>query len=439
MKQIISLFITCCSLIWLINSGCKKDQAASFDPGAAIIIDSFTPSLGSGRTEILINGHNFTSDTANLKVSIGDHPLKIIGASVNQIMALVPKKCGSGVITVAVGNKQAQSSNSFRYLFTHTVTTLAGNGEPGYVNAKGTDAQFHFTDPVNNWYRSMGIAVDDQLNVYVADPGNHCIRKIDSAGNVTTLAGNPNVSGHTDGQGLQAAFSLPYDIALDKAGNLYTADPGNWDIRKITPDGQATTLFFAAVDPWSLAVDPSGQTVYYSSCRNPGPVYRVDLSSGSAEKILDNLNYPAAIRLDTKGNLYSTMNGSNVITRFESGSWSAKDIAGLSGAAGYENGTGADARFSLPWGLAVDTAGNLYVAGNGTWNGGTDHPDQSIRMIETGSWNVSTFAGSGSAGYTEGVGAAAAFSAPGGVAVDKHGTVYVLDKNNNAVRKIVSE
>jgi hypothetical protein len=84
-------------------------------------------------------------------------------------------------------------------------------------------------------------------------------------------------------------------------------------------------------------------------------------------------------------------------------------------------------------------AGNIYVAGNGTWDGGAYNPDQSIRQIAAGTYQVSTFAGSGVSGYTDAVGEAAAFRGPGGVAVDKNGTVYVLDKNNNCVRKIVSE
>ena len=81
----------------------------------------------------------------------------------------------------------------------------------------------------------------------------------------------------------------------------------------------------------------------------------------------------------------------------------------------------------------------MYVAGNGTWDGGSYNADQAIRYIDGGTFNVSTFAGSGSAGYVDAVGEAAAFDAPTGVAVDKNGTVYVLDKNNNRIGKIISE
>jgi secreted PhoX family phosphatase len=127
-----------------------------------------------------------------------------------------------------------------------------------------------------------------------------------------------------------------------------------------------------------------------------------------------------------------------VIRKFDAGTWNSTIIAGAEGVAGYADGHPQEARFSNPWGIAVDAAGNLYVAGNGTWDGGTYNPDQSIRMVQTGTWEVTTFAGSGTAGYVNAIGEAAAFSAPTGVTVDKNGTVYVLDKNNNRIRKIIS-
>lgn len=415
---------------------CEKDDANSHDPSVPMTIESFTPATGGGGTEILITGSNFSADTSEISVSLNGKSLAIVGVNTNQIMVVVPKKAGSGPLTVKVGDDSVASTKSFTYSYTRTVSTLAGSGKAGFQDGEGTDAKFNFSGQA--WYRSMGITVDDQLNVYVADPGNHCIRKIDSKGVVTTLAGNPNSSGYADGKGTAAQFSLPYDVALDAEGNLYSVDPGNWDVRKISPDGTATLWAWTKQDPWSVAVDKKTGYVYYSSCNSSGNIYPVTAQLTTGDPIVSGLNYPAGIKFDGNGNLYVSLNGDNVVRKYTAGTWAGSVVAG-SGNAGYLNGSGTAAKFDHPWGLTVDTAGNIYVAGNGTWDGGAYNKDQSIRFITAGTYEVSTFAGSGVAGYADAIGEAAAFSAPTGVAVDKNGTVYVLDKNNNCVRKIVSE
>lgn len=415
---------------------CKKDAKVAHATGAAMSVEDFTAKQGGGGTEILITGTNFSTDTSQIIVTINGNKLAIIGANLNQVMAVVPKKCGSGNVIVKVGNDSAVSAGIFNYVFTRTVTTLAGNGTAGFANGPGADAMFNFNKEA--WYRSMGLAVDDNSNVFVADPGNHCIRKIDSLGNVTTLAGDPNSSGYADGKGAAAKFSLPYDVALDADGNLYTADPGNWDVRKISPDGTATTWAWGAQAPWAVAVDKTTGYPYFSSCDGSGNI--VQISAQLTTKIVvSGLNYPAGIDFDKAGNLYVSLNGDQVVKKYVATTWDASVIAGQQSAAGYLNGIGTAAKFAYPWGLTVDADGNIYVAGNGTWDGGTYNADQSVRYIKAGTWAVSTFAGSGSAGYADAIGEAAAFSAPTGVAVDKNGTVYVLDKNNNRIRKIVSE
>jgi sugar lactone lactonase YvrE len=178
--------------------------------------------------------------------------------------------------------------------------------------------------------------------------------------------------------------------------------------------------------------------VYYTDAGSSGHVYPVT-AAGSGPAIASGLSYPSGLGFDKSGNLYVSINGEDVIRKFAAGTWVSSIVAGQSGSGGYVDGAATAAKFDHPWGLAVDASGNIYVAGNGTWDGGTYNTDQSIRYIEAGTFQVSTFAGSGAAGYTDAIGAAAAFSAPTGVVVDKNGTVYVLDKNNNRIRKIVSE
>lgn len=415
---------------------CKKEKTPAHNADSPISINTFIPAQGGGGTEVLITGTNFSTDTSQIAVTLNGLKLRIIGANTTQMIAVVPKKAGSGPLVVTIGKGTATSTSNFTYQYTRTVTTLAGSGKAGFANGQGTDAMFDFNG--QGWYRSCGVAVDDNLNVYVADPGNHCIRKIDTAGNVTTFAGNPGVSGYADGKGTAASFSLPYDVAVDAQGNVYSADPGNWDIRKISPDGTATTWAWGNQSPWSVAVDKTTGYVYYSSCSSPGNIYQVS-AQWTAKEVVSGLNYPAGIKFDKTGNLYVSVNGDHIIKKYTAGTWQGSVIAGQPGSAGYVNGAPAVSKFSLPWGIAVDNSNNIYVAGNGTVYGDASHPDQSIRYIQAGTFEVSTFAGSGTAGYADAIGGSALFSAPTGVAVDKNGTVYVLDKNNNRIRKIVSE
>jgi hypothetical protein len=414
---------------------CKKEKSPAHNSNSPISINTLLPAQGGGGTEVLITGTNFSTDTSQIAVTLNGLKLKIIGANTTQMIVVIPKKAGSGPIVVTIGKGTATSTSNFTYQYTRTVTTLAGSGKAGFANGQGTDAMFDFSS--QGWYRSKGIVVDDNFNIYVADPGNHCIRKIDTDGNVTTLAGNPQLGGgYADGKGGAAQFSIPYDVTVDAQGNVYSVDPGNWDIRKISPDGTATTWAWANQEPWSVAVDRTTGYVYYCGLHNPGNIYQVS-AQWTTNQVVSGLNSPAGIAFDKTGNLYASISGDQVIEKFTAGTWHGSIIAGKLGVAGYVNGGAAVATFANPFGIAVDNNNNIYVAGNGT--GYSNNPDESIRYIQAKTFDVSTFAGSGTAGYADAIGESALFSAPGGVTVDKNGTVYVLDKINNRIRKIVSE
>jgi len=272
------------------------------------------------------------------------------------------------------------------------VTTLAGTaGSPGSADGTGSAARFFFP---------TGIAVDASGNVYVADSNNNTIRKITGDGDVTTLAGTAESSGSEDGTGSAARFSYPSGIAVDASGNVYVADLVNFTIRKITSAGVVTTL--------------AGTAGSYGS---------VD-GTGSAARF----NQPSGIAVDASGNVYVADLGNSTIRKITSAG-EVTTLAGTAESSGSADGTGSAARFNYPTGIAADASGNVYVADSGS---------STIRKI-TSAGVVTTLAGSaGNSGSEDGAGSAARFNYPNGIAVDASGNVYVADSSNSTIRKITS-
>jgi sugar lactone lactonase YvrE len=280
------------------------------------------------------------------------------------------------------------------------LSLLAGSAAgPGDFDGTGAAAGF---------FSPNGVAIDTSGNVYVADSGNHTIRKISATGAVSTFAGAAGQSGTADGNGATARLNNPSGIAIDAAGNLYVADTGNSTIRKITAAGDVSTI-----------------------AGNPEAIGSAD-GVGSAASF----NTPWAIATDTAGNAYVadiadhtvrkiTFSGANPIVA------TVTTLAGGAGQRGSVNGTGAAARFNTPSSVAVDGAGNVYVA---------DTENHVIRAI-TPAGAASTFAGTGAPGGADGAAGAASFTGPSGVAVSGSGaslTVHVTDGGNATIRKIAA-
>jgi gliding motility-associated-like protein len=266
------------------------------------------------------------------------------------------------------------------------VTTLAGSGATGAANGAGTAASF------NN---PSGVAVDASGNVYVGDQTNNLIRKITSAGVVTTFAGS-STHGFVNGTGTAASFNGPTAVAIDNSGNVYVADNGNYAIRKITPAGVVTTLAGSGT-----------------------------LGSANGTGTAASFNNPSGLAVDASGNVY-VADQNNQLIRKITPAGVVSTFAG-SGTAALVNGTGTAASFDYPIGLTIDPAGNLYVG---------DYVNQVIRMI-TPAGVVTTLAGTaGTSGALNGVGTTASFNNPFDVAADKDGNLYVADKSNSLIRKI---
>jgi serine/threonine-protein kinase len=328
------------------------------------------------------------------------------------------------------------------------VVTLAGS-EGGYADGSGAEAQF--SGPVD-------VAVDAEGNVYVADSTNHRIRQILPDGTVITLAGGDEVV-PGDGPVPKATFSTPTGIALAASGALYVADSVEDDphpmlVRVITPDEMVTTLAGSWEDgykdgfgtdaqfkvPASVAVDDAGN-VYVADTNN----HRIRLISpegevttfaglpkaGYAAGYADGLageakfNGPRSVAVDRAGNVYVADTGNHCI-RVISPDGQVSTLAGAK-EPGYADGQGAEARFSFPAGIGVDAEGNLYVA---------DTANHRIRKIAPDG-TVTTLAGSGEPGNADGPAGEAQFRGPEGVVVDADGNLIVADTGNHRIRKVM--
>ena len=325
--------------------------------------------------------------------------------------------------------------------------TLTGNpsGGAGFLDGVGNGARFSYPNSV---------AVDASGIVYVADTGNNTIRKLVYSGTtctVSTVAGTPGVTGSADGIKGAAQFNNPSGIAVDTVGNLYVADTGNCTVRKINiSSGQVTTLagspgqvgdtdgpsaLFGS--PIGIAVDASGTVYVADSCNHTirmitaGGVVSTLAGSSINRGCVDGIgsgasfDSPGGLAVDGSGNLFVADTLNNTIRKVTTGGM-VTTFAGSPGVYGSYDGTGTGALFNYPQSVAVDGAGNIYVA---------DTYNNTLRKITSGGV-VSTLAGTVCfIGHSDGVGAAATFNFPGGIAVTNNGTVYVADTCNHTIRK----
>lgn len=290
----------------------------------------------------------------------------------------------SNVYVVDTGN------STIRKITGGTVSTLAG--DPlllGSVDGTGIDARFRFP---------TGAAVDLDGNVYVADRANSTIRKISASGAVITFAGTAGQTGTTDATGPAARFNAPFGVAIDASNNVFVADQSNHTIRKITPAGVVST--FAGIPGSPGATDGAAASAQFSS--------------------------PAGVALDIKGNLYVADQGNQTIRKIAAGVVST--IAGAAGQIGSIDGPGTTARFNTPSGLVVAANGTIFIA---------DQNNEVIRAINNMDGSVSTLAGAAFAiGSADGAGTAARFDFPLGIAADRDGNTYVADNENATIRKV---
>ncbi len=269
------------------------------------------------------------------------------------------------------------------------VTTVAGVFEtPGSTNGPALSSRF---------FNPHGIAADSLGHIFIADQNNHVIRVFDTNTNtVTTLAGSAGQTGSADGIGSAARFNEPWGICATPDGTVYVADTKNNKIRKVSPSGKVETI--------------AGSGNYGTS-------------NGAA--LSSTFGNPTGIEVDVFGNLYVADHLTNIIRKVSTDGF-VSTIAGTAYVPGDADGTGTNAQFWRPYGLTLDNQGNILVADE--WN-------HKIRKI-TPQGVVTTLAGNGIQGLTNGSAADATFNYPWDVTVDDAGNIYVGDGYNYVVRKI---
>lgn len=356
---------------------------------------------------------------------------------------------------VPVGDAAGAFELSTDPLFRPVVGTFAGTGEAGLLDGFRTSGKLAFP---------AAVAGDDQGNIFVADPGNHRIRQILPDGSMVTIAGGGTLSGLANGPGPDARFSFPSTIAVGPDGNLYVADTFNHRICKIvrptveggvwmveTLAGPSSSGNAGYVNqpgsaarfhyPYGVSCDASGNVFVADSLnhriRKVTPSGGVSTWAGSGVAGMLDSTTPLSANFDSpKGVLvvgstvYVADTGNHRIREITSGGALASEVSTFAGSTmGFADGTGPAAQFHSPSGLASDGAGNIYVA---------DEENARIRRI-TAAAEVTTVAGTGSNGFTNGKSDSAEFHAPTGLMVALEGNLIVADSENHVLRRVVIE
>lgn len=336
----------------------------------------------------------------NINTAAGDYQYRNGGPAAQALLA-APNKLAvdsKGVVYIA-----DTLNNMIRKVVAGQITAIAGTGVPGYAGDGAPAVNAELNSP-------SGVAVDPTGNLYIYDTLNEVIRKVDTNGIITTIAGTPGQGGSSGdgGAATQAKLNLAVDgnVALDAAGNIYISDTNNSVVRKVA----ISTGIISTV---------AGVIGQFGTAGDGGPATAA------------NLELPAGLALDSHGNLYIADKNANDIRMVSAKDGTISIVAGGVSQFGVSGDGGPPTKASLlfPRDVAVDSAGNLYIA---------DFVNCRIRKVTVAPTPIiSTLAGS-KFGYggDGGPATAALLQFPAGVAVDSSGTVYIADTGNNRIRTV---
>lgn len=345
-------------------------------------IDFIDPTSGQVPIDVTVTGQNFGTNKDDLEVSINGQVVVIEAVSNTEMSIIIPENAQTGTVSVKKISKNEEAIGPvFTVLPPDPIITVS---------------TFAITNGNDNFGAPFQIVSDGDGGFYYSDPVSHRIKKVNSAGIISNYAGSGQ-AGFSDGLGSQASFNAPSGITIDASGNLYIADLGNHRIRKVEVGGLVTTV--AGIGKPGFA---DGVALQQAEFNQP-----VDVAVNGNLLFISDFQNHAIRQLNMTTGIVSTLTGNGTL--------------------GFVNGSLNAARFAGPIGLSLDGNNNILVA---------DGVNHSIRLINRSSGQVSTVAGTGTSGFTNGTNANAQFNLPYDVGTDANGVIYVADRTNHSIRKI---
>lgn len=442
--------------------GYSLDSSCNFNVANGDGTSAKTASLnGPLGVAVDVSGNVYIADTGNLRVrkfvvagninTVAGNGLTYSGdnspalnASLKSPQGVAAAQDGSGSVFIADSD-----GNLVRKVdIGGTITTIAGNGCFGYqvgnavVNVpkcdKPTDLTAGDGNPAINASLGgpTGVAQDRTGNLFIADASNQRIRKVDTSGNINTVAGNgchgfavgnpPSCNTTNDvsaGDGVfatSASLNFPSSVAVDGSGNIFIADTDNHRIRKVDTTGTITTVAGNGCQGFAVGSPPLCNTTN-------------DVTAGNGVLATSaSLNFPSGVALDTSGNLYIADQSNQRIRRVDAATQNITTVAG-NGFQGYsgDGRVATSAMLNFPAAVALDGFGNLFIA---------DFGNQRIRRVDAATQVITTVAGDGSFGFSGDLGPAtlAMLANPGGLTVDGSGNLLLADTFNDRIRKVAS-
>lgn len=392
----------------ILNITVRANNGDQTPPGLQINTPTSMTTFTASNTPLALGGS--ASDNIGVAAVQWSNNRGGIGTAAGTTAWTIPQialQPGINNLTVTAWDANGNSSSAFLVVTFNppqVMVTIAGTGINGGRGDNGPAIAAELWSP-------SGVAVDAQGNVFIADTQNHRVRKIAPSGTITTVAGNGMVGFSGDGgPATAAALNEPNDVVVDATGNLYISDTLNNRIRRVSATGIISTIAGSGLSPFTNELPP------------------LDGDGGAATQA--RLNAPFGLALDKTGNLFITEANAARIRRVEANSGIISTVAGNGQIGpGGDGGPAVEARLRFPTGVAVDNAGNIYIA---------DITAHNVRRVNASNGIITTIAGTGAAGYNgDNIPAVnAQLSQPAQVAVDAAGDLYIAEFTGQRIRKI---